>query len=216
MTENCELRARARKVLGGRIFSNEWLLALVVSLIVSAVVGITSYVMVGILLTGIMTFGHDKYYLGRSRGTVKSDQFEVLIDGFKNNVGSNLLLGLLIAIFTALWSLLFVIPGIVKAYSYSMAYYVKVDHPEYTATQAIDESRRIMNGNKMKLFLLDLSFIGWIIVGAICFGVGTLWVIAYMNAAYTEFYRDIIGDVAAAGTNGELGEEIKEEGTAAN
>ena len=51
-----------------------------------------------------------------------------------------------------------------------------------------------MNGNKMRLFLLDLSFIGWSIVGALCFGIGTLWVKAYVDTAHAEFYRDVIGE----------------------
>ena len=51
-----------------------------------------------------------------------------------------------------------------------------------------------MDGNKMKLFLLDLSFIGWMIVGTFCLGIGVLWANAYLQAAHAEFYRDIIGD----------------------
>jgi uncharacterized membrane protein len=191
---NCELRARARQVLGGQIFKSEWLYALVVSLAAGAVISATSAIVIGLLLIGIVEIGHGKYYLERSRGTIKYDQIMVATDGVKGDVGSHVILGLLINVFIALWSLLFVIPGIVKSYSYAMAYYIKIDHPEYTPTQAIDESRRIMNGNKMKLFMLDLSFIGWMIVGSLCFGIGTLWVTAYMRAAHAEFYRDIIGD----------------------
>ena len=194
MTSNKELRRKARQTLGGGIFTNEWIFALLVSLIAGAVIGFTSTFIIGILITGIVYIGVGKYYLGRSRKTVKPDDFTILIDGVKGDVAGNGVLGLLITIFTALWSLLFVIPGIVKSYAYSMAYFIKIDHPEYTATQAIDESRRIMNGNKMKLFLLDLSFIGWLILGSLCFGIGTLWVTAYMEAAHAEFYRDIIGD----------------------
>ncbi len=191
---NKELRRRARQVLGGGIFTNQWVFALLVSLIGSAIIGFTSSFIIGLIVIGIVNIGVYKYYLSRSRNNIKYDNFEILIDGVKGDVGGNVGLGLLITIFTFLWSLLFVVPGIVKSYAYSMAYYIKIDHPEYTATQAIDESRKIMNGNKMKLFLLDLSFIGWIILGALCFGVGTLWVNAYMQASRTEFYRDLIGD----------------------
>ena len=194
MMANEELREKARGILGGKIFTSEWLYALLVSLIAGAVIGFTSSFIIGILVIGIVNIGLNKYYLYRSRKSIKFDNFAVLIDGVKGDVGGNIILGLLVTLFTFLWSLLFVIPGIVKAYSYSMAYFIKIDHPEYTATQAIDESRRIMNGNKMKLFLLDLSFIGWMIVGSLCFGIGVLWVNAYMQAAHAEFYRDIIGD----------------------
>lgn len=194
MTSNAELRARARKTLGNGLFTNEWLFALLASLIASAVIGFTSTFIIGFLIAGIVYIGIGKYYLGRARRTVKHDDFMVLIDGAKGDIGGNIVLGLLIGIFTFLWSLLFIIPGIVKSYAYSMAYFIKIDHPEYTATQALDESQKIMKGNKMKLFLLDLSFIGWIILGSLCFGIGTLWVTAYMEAAHAEFYRDIIGE----------------------
>lgn len=194
MTSNAELRARARKTLGNGLFTNEWLFALLASLIASAVIGFTSTFIIGFLIAGIVYIGIGKYYLGRARRTVKHDDFMVLIDGAKGDIGGNIILGLLIGIFTFLWSLLFIIPGIVKSYAYSMAYFIKIDHPEYTATQALDESQKIMKGNKMKLFLLDLSFIGWIILGALCFGIGTLWVTAYMEAAHAEFYRDINGE----------------------
>ena len=194
MTSNAELRARARKTLGNGLFTNEWLFAMLASLIASAVIGFTSTFIIGFLIAGIVYIGIGKYYLGRARRTVKHDDFMVLIDGAKGDIGGNIILGLLIGIFTFLWSLLFIIPGIVKSYAYSMAYFIKIDHPEYTATQALDESQKIMKGNKMKLFLLDLSFIGWIILGALCFGIGTLWVTAYMEAAHAEFYRDINGE----------------------
>ncbi|MBE7083467.1 MAG: DUF975 family protein [Clostridiales bacterium] len=194
MVPNSELRAKARKTLGNGIFTNEWIFALLVSLIAGAVIGFTSSFLLGVLIIGIVNIGLNKYYLYRSRNTVKYDDFNILIDGVKVDVAGNLVLGLLITLFTALWSLLFVIPGIVKSYSYSMAYFLKIDHPEYTATQAIDESRRIMNGHKMKLFLLDLSFIGWLILGSLCFGIGTLWVNAYMQASRAEFYRDLVGE----------------------
>lgn len=194
MAENKELRRKARQMLGGGIFTNQWVFALLVSLIGSAIIGFTSSFIIGLLIIGIVNIGVSKYYLSRSRNSVKYDDFEILIDGVKGDVGGNIGLGVLISLFTFLWSLLFVIPGIVKSYSYSMAYFIKIDHPEYTATQAIDESRRIMDGKKMKLFLLDLSFLGWIILGSLCFGIGTLWVNAYMQAAHTEFYRDLIGD----------------------
>ena len=94
-------------------------------------------------------------------------------------------------LFTVLWSLLFIIPGIIKSYSYSMAVYIKVDHPDYDWKQCIDESQRMMQGHKWELFVLDLSFIGWLFVGACCCGVGTLWVNAYMAAAHSQFYENL-------------------------
>ena len=76
-----------------------------------------------------------------------------------------------------------------KAYSYSMAYYIKLDHPDYGWNACISASRQLMNGHKWEKFVLDLSFLGWIIVGALCLGVGTLWVTPYMEAANAQFYE---------------------------
>ena len=98
---------------------------------------------------------------------------------------------IMIEVFTFLWSLLFVIPGIIKAFSYSMAYYVKIDHPEYDWNACIKESMRIMDGHKMELFVLMLSFIGWTIVGLCACGIGLLWVEPYIETAYANFYNSI-------------------------
>ena len=69
-------------------------------------------------------------------------------------------------LFTILWAMLFIVPGFVKSYSYSMAMYIKVDNPDYDWRKCIDESQRMMQGHKWDLFVLDLSFIGWLFVGA--------------------------------------------------
>lgn len=74
-------------------------------------------------------------------------------------------------------------------YAYSMAYYIKLDHPDYGWKACIDESRRLMDGHKWEKFVLDLSFLGWIIVGSLCLGVGTLWVTPYMEATNAQFYE---------------------------
>ncbi|ABS24011.1 protein of unknown function DUF975 [Bacillus cytotoxicus NVH 391-98] len=68
---------------------------------------------------------------------------------------------LLIYVYLILWTLLLIIPGIIKSFSYAMTYFILNNHPEYTMNQAITESRRIMDGHKMAYFLVCLSFIGW-------------------------------------------------------
>lgn len=187
-----EIRRRARASLGNQIFSQQWIFALLVSVLVSAILSFSSFLVVlPLLLIGPMTFGLNRYYLNLSRRTGSPDSIEPAIDGFRIDLTGNIVTGLLISLYTFLWSLLFFIPGIVKSFSYSMALYIKVDHPELSASQAIDASRRFMDGYKMKLFCLQLSFIGWIFVGALCFGIGTLWVDAYMKAAMTEFYLQV-------------------------
>lgn len=195
MTTSSEFRRRARETLGNNIFSSQWIYAFLVSLIYALVTGglsATGYLSILVFIfMGPICIGYNKYYLERSRRNIAHDNISVGLDGFKGDIGQNVVTGLLVQVYTVLWTLLFVVPGIVKAYSYSMTYYIKCDHPEYTAKQAIDESRRMMYGNKFRLFKLHLSFIGWFIVGAICLGIGTLWVSAYVQAASAEFYEEV-------------------------
>ena len=193
MTSASEIRRRARETLGGNIFKSPWLYALLVGIITAAIASVASFIPVGsILIAGPIAIGTGAYFLNRVRRRVEYDNLEILFDGVRNDLGDNIIIGILNGVFIALWSLLFVIPGIVKSYSYSMAYYIKLDHPEYTPTEAITESRRLMDGNKMRLFCLHLSFIGWAIVSFFTLGIGMLWLIPYMNAANAEFYQDLV------------------------
>lgn len=123
-----------------------------------------------------------------------------LFDGFKN-YGSSLALYLLIAIFTALWTLLFIIPGIVKAYSYSMSWYILADTPQMGANAARKRSMELMRGNKWRLFCLHCSFIGWLLLCILTLGILTLWIAPYLQTAQAEFYRDLIAERDADGTN---------------
>ena len=175
-----ELRARARVSLGGNIFKPQWLYALLTYFIMVALNGFVSSTGIGsiavFILSGPVNVGLAIYFLNLNRKENSHENIVSIFDGFKIGFAENLVTGLLVSIFTILWSLLFIIPGIVKTYSYAMAYYIRNDHSEYSATEAITKSREMMNGYKGKLFLLDLSFIGWYIIGALCCGVGTLWV----------------------------------------
>lgn len=200
MVSNAELRARARAQLGGNIFSNLWLMTLVVSLIASAVLGITTSFYVGILLMGGIMMGELWVYLQIVRGKQQVVFGDMLIGFEGKTFVRNMLVGLMIYVFTFLWSLLFFIPGIIKAYSYSQAYFVAIDHPEYTWSQCITESRRLMNGKKMKYFLLSLSFIGWVLVAMLTCGIGLLWVIPYTRAAQANFYQSLLDEEAPAVT----------------
>ncbi|EEK80166.1 DUF975 family protein [Bacillus cereus] len=98
---------------------------------------------------------------------------------------------LLMYVYLILWTLLLIIPGIIKSFSYSMTYFILNDHPEYTANQAITESRRMMNGHKMDYFLLCLSFIGWFILSILTIGIGFLWLAPYFYATSAAFYEEI-------------------------
>ncbi len=188
-----EIKERAKQQLGNNIFTNKWLMALLFVLIVtvaSYVAGSVVPAIGALLVSGPLSYALTFIFMKQARDGQDMD-FKDLTKGFTECFGDSFLIALMTAIFTALWALLFIIPGIVKGYSYSMAYYVKCDHPEYNWRQCINESMRIMNGHKMELFIQDLSFIGWYIVGALALGVGTLWVAPYHQAAYTHFYLSI-------------------------
>jgi uncharacterized membrane protein len=98
---------------------------------------------------------------------------------------------LLEAVFIALWSCLLIVPGIVKFFSYSMAYYILRDNPDMSALDAITASRNMMNGYKGKLFGLYLSFIGWWFLCLFSFGVGYLWLTPYISLSCANFYEDL-------------------------
>ncbi|MFX3617068.1 MAG: DUF975 family protein [Sporolactobacillus sp.] len=98
----------------------------------------------------------------------------------------------LVGLFTVLWLLLFLVPGIIKSLAYSQTFYLLKDHPEYTATQAITESRRLMKGSKGHYFLLNLSFIGWAILATFLLFIGLLWVLPYLSASQSVFYNELI------------------------
>lgn len=113
-----------------------------------------------------------------------------VFSGF-NKTGRALWLNILIAIFTFLWTCLLIIPGIIKQYAYSMAFYVLADNPELTAREALTKSKQIMKGHKMDLFILQLSFIGWYFLVGITFGIASIYVVPYMSATTANFYNSI-------------------------
>lgn len=94
-------------------------------------------------------------------------------------------------IYVFLWTLLLIIPGIIKSYSYALTPYILVEHPEMSANEAIKESMRLMDGHKFDLFYLQLSFIGWAILSILSLGLGFFWLIPYQMTAQAAFYRDI-------------------------
>ena len=94
-------------------------------------------------------------------------------------------------IFLICWYLLLIVPGIIKYYSYAMTEFILLDHPEYGPLQAITESKKMMYGHRMRLFILGLSFIGWFFLCIITLGIASLWVVPYYGTARAKFYIDL-------------------------
>ena len=113
---------------------------------------------------------------------------EDVFKGF-NIFGKALWLDVITSVFVFLWSLLFFVPGIIKGISYSMAPYILSENQSMTAREAINESKRIMEGHKMDAFVLGLSFIGWIFLVAITLGFAGIYVIPYIQATFVNFYN---------------------------
>lgn len=90
-----------------------------------------------------------------------------------------------------LWALLLIVPGIIKSFSYAMTPYIMVEHPEYSATEAINASCELMRGHKWDLFCLYLSFIGWAFLSVITCCIGFFWLEPYMSVSQAAFYKDL-------------------------
>lgn len=193
MMSNSEIRARARGILGDKLFSASWLYPILVVIIVNAINAALSATFVGtVIVAGLLSVASARYFMSRVRGTIEPKDVESSIDGVKNNFLGSMLTGILYNAFVAIGSLVFVIPGIIFSYSFSMAFYIINDHPEMTAMEALKESYRLMKGHRLEYFKLQVSFYGWLLLGAICFGVGTLWAVAYMSTANAIFYEELI------------------------
>jgi uncharacterized membrane protein len=191
MKENYELRALARSQLKGG-----WLAAVGVTLAYTVIIGLSAVTIIAsIILSGPLLMGLYGYFLRKARN--ESAKFGDLFDGFKLFVPS-FLLCLLQSIFVYLWIFLFIIPGIVKSLSYSMSFFILRDNPGMGALEAITASRKMMHGYKWKLFLLYLSFIGWILLSVITCGIALLWVVPYILQAMANFYEDIRGNTQNA------------------
>lgn len=93
--------------------------------------------------------------------------------------------------FTFLWTLLLIIPGIVKGISYSFAPYILAENKGKSALECIRESKALTRGHKWELFVLYLSFLGWIVLGALTLGIAYIWIIPYMEATLVNAYNKL-------------------------
>lgn len=185
LKQNSELRAEARVAL-----TDKWVMAAVATLVMGAVSAAASYIPVAgtILVSLPVMYGYAIVMLNVFRG----DEVNIggLFDGF-SDFGRIVGTKLLQAIYTFLWMLLLIIPGIIKHYSYAMTDFILKDRPELSNNAAIEKSMAMMDGNKMKLFLLDLSFIGWAILCLFTLGIGYFFLQPYIQAAHAAFYEDL-------------------------
>lgn len=161
------------------------------------VIGVFAFVfsLVMMVLGSVVRLGYCQYNLKLVDG--KMAHMGDLFSHF-DRFGDAFLLRLLMLLFTFLWSLLFVIPGIIAAYKYAMAPYILLEDPNCTPLEAINRSKEMMEGHKGELFVLELSFIGWALLSVFTLGIGGLFLTPYTNAADAVFYRDLQAQERAA------------------
>ena len=149
--------------------------------------------LLGIFLYNVLVIGFAVSFLHLLRNgdnRLTSNMFQVAFRNYWHKVWGMFLMGL----FITLWTLLLVIPGIIKMFSYAMTPYILEENPELSANDAIDRSRAMMKGHKFDLFWLWLSFIGWGILCIFTLGIGLLWLAPYMQTAEASFYEDVKAD----------------------
>lgn len=151
------------------------------------------------VLSSVISLGYSRFNLDLI-DRQKEPELNTLF-GYFANWKNAAIANLLQTVYVLLWSLLFVIPGIIASYSYAMTGYILAENPEMAPSEAIGRSKEMMSGNRWRLFCLQFSFIGWGILSSFTLGIGNLWLIPYKQAATAAFYRDISSSTCnAAGT----------------
>lgn len=145
-------------------------------------------IFVSIPLGYILLNGMRNFLLGRNEEANVNWMWEQ----FKGNYQRAFYVYGLVTLFTFLWSLLLIVPGIIKSYAYALATYIAADEPETAPRETLRKSEELMMGHKMDLFILDLTFIGWYLLGLLCLGIGIIFVIPYHYMARAEFYQELI------------------------
>ena len=172
--------------------SNNWQDLFVGYILFSVISGVFTSTYVGIILLGPLAVGYSVYMLSLIRK--KDQKVENLFDGFKNCFANSLVAGILSYLFIFLWSLLFVIPGIVKAIAYSMVPFLQAEDSNLKGNDALKKSEELMKGHKWEYFKLMFGFIGWILLSILTFGIlYVLYVGPYMQAAKAHFYQELTG-----------------------
>jgi len=144
--------------------------------------------LVSFIIGGPIYYGVAAYFLKVARH--EQAEFSELFSGF-SLFKTNFVLNFFIILFTILWTILLIVPGIIAAIKYSMAYYIVNDYPGIGALEAIRISKEMMDGHKMRFFEMWLGFLGWFILGVVTFGLGMIYAIPYYRSAKANFYLDL-------------------------
>ncbi len=188
MFDRVELKLKAKEQIRGNL-----ILLLMCSLIVSGASALLLFVPVigtlaSIALTPTLTVGLVLVYLNLSRGKQPdfADLFAVRKQWLKV-----FLLNFIVGLRIILWSMLLYVPGIIAAIRYSMVYYIFLDNPELSLDEILTMSKAMTNGHKMDIFMLGLSFVGWMFLAPFTCGLLYFWLVPYMSATIANLYGEL-------------------------
>ncbi|MBN2260044.1 MAG: DUF975 family protein [Clostridiales bacterium] len=147
--------------------------------------------LLSLILSGPLALGTANFYLRLvNKNEAKIERF---FDGFKNFLNA-FVLHVMTTVFILLWTLLLIVPGIIAAINYSMAFLIMSENEDISPMDAIEKSKMLMKNHKMEYFSFILSFFGWVIIGILTFGLGFLYLYPYFYASKIYFYRSIKGE----------------------
>ena len=195
-----ELKAKAKAQIKGKI-GILFLITLIMSVISTAaafllgMIPVVGELIATIIVTPAFALSTVQIFLSVTAGN-KPEVMDVF-GGF-NDFWAAFKVSFLTGLYTFLWSLLFVVPGIIKSISYSMSMYILAENKGKSARECIKESMAMTNGHKWDLFVLDLSFFGWALLVVITGGIASIWVLPYMLATLANAYRELKAKVAPA------------------
>ena len=144
--------------------------------------------LIAIFINSPLSVGVNNYFI---KNTDSTPALSEIFSGFKVKYGRNVGAMLLVGIKTVLWTLLFIVPGIIKAYEYAIIPYILADDATISTKDAFKKAHELMKGNKWRLFKLEFSFIGWFVLCVLTFGISVFFLMPYVNAATAEFYVEL-------------------------
>ncbi len=179
---------QARESLAGKwgLAVGTFAVYLLISIAIGSFKGVGS--LISLLVSGPFAMGISLFSLSISRHL--DARLEQVFEGFKK-FGKALSAYLLVVLFTLLWALLLIIPGIIAAISYSQVFYILNDDGIISAGDAIKKSKKMMYGYKWKYFCLGFRFIGWALLSILTLGIGFLWLFPYIQVTMAKFYDDV-------------------------
>ncbi len=186
MKNSAYYRSVARELMADR-----WTIYGIGAILV-ALISVAASMLLGTIATFLITGAFSLSFSLMALAFIKGQDIELgnIFDGFKNFVNATVLY-LHQAVVVFLWSLLLVVPGIVKSLSYYMVFYILAENPEMSSKEAMEESKSLMEGHRWEFFKLELSFIGWGLLSVLTLGILMIWVAPYMNIATAVFYTDL-------------------------